>query len=506
MREGRLNRDILEHDLIRNYTAAPFGDRGRVVRGYANLMGVSVPTVWRILQRHTGKKRQRASAPRVPEELIDRVAEIKAASIRINPDGRELTTEDAIDILESRGEAPAGMLKVSTVNRRLAQKGFRSAKPVARFMEPFSNHTHYLDFSRSEMIGIVGHAGEDYLLELRGTSPIYKNKRGRKFALWLAGIRDGRSGVTLARYYPGAGESLYMGLDFLFYAWTRQADSHPLHSIPYHLKTDNGAFGKSAELSAFCRALGVTLEHSAPYNKNAMGKIERTWRTLWQRFELKLLMDKGKGYRLTLAELNELLMAHMVADAEKRRDLLGEKKRVIYERDCLAYPRRLFDGDPEALASRPARRKVGNDLMIKFDGSIYEAPPRYLGQYILVHRNIKGELTGQGEADGQVFTLEPFRMRESGEYRAFKRTWQETAAENYQPPGVVKMTRSVEVKAKSPHLEATGEMTVNQAKIYIADRLNVGSYAEVAHLFDELLATTTKKTIIDRVIAIARTA
>lgn len=506
-------------EVYRELQACPYGAKSSIVDRYAQRWGVSRATVYREIEKEFGKQRKREKQNyRVDDAYIDVIARLKALSLSYGKKSRELTTEDAIEIAETKGLVPQGILKKSTVDTRLRQKGFRKVKPVQRYIEDFSNQAHYVDFSRSEYISIAGYdAGSgEYILKTAGKSLRYKNKQGRSFGLWLAGLRDGKSGVRLVRYYTVAGENAYMGLDFLQWCWHRDEDDHPLNYFPYFLRIDNGALAKNKDVQAMLEALEIEQVTSEPYNKQAMGKIERTWRTFWQRFELKLVMEVGIGQRLSLDDLNQLAFDYCVDESRKAHPIFRDrKKHVIYEQDLLAYPPRTYEGDIANLASRPMRRKVGRDLMFYIDNEPYRAPERYLDKWVLVHRNMNGDLVGEGEEDGLRFDIEPFVFNRFQEFRAFPDTYKDKMLKEATSPqpnfeGGLKMKpRAQEIAPTSPHVRGGTEQpdtahifTPDQAKLYITDQLSLESYQEVADYFDALLEARTDKAAIDKIINI----
>ncbi|MDZ7802392.1 hypothetical protein [Thiohalophilus sp.] len=89
--------------------------------------------------------------------------------------------------------------------------------------------------------------------------------------------------------------------------------------FPEVLKLDQGATGKNAAFrDGLKKHLGIRVELAAPKNdrladNQSMGKVERRFRTLWQRFELKLAYKlKKKGVDvITLEDLN--VLAHNYA-------------------------------------------------------------------------------------------------------------------------------------------------------------------------------------------------
>ena len=96
---------------------APRGRKTQIVEKYAADLCVSVNTVWRAVRATRGATRKPRSDRRktaVPEADIQAVEGIKLQAWRRG--GRNLATEDAIQILEDRGVANG--LSVSTANRR----------------------------------------------------------------------------------------------------------------------------------------------------------------------------------------------------------------------------------------------------------------------------------------------------------------------------------------------------------------------------------------------------
>jgi len=502
-------------EIKREIDAAPYGAKSEIVKRYAAKHQVSEKTIYRLLAKAYGKKRMRTKKSlRIEEDWIDMVAMLKAESMSYGAKEREYKTEDAIEQLETSGMVPLGALKISTVNRRLQEAGFREGKPAQRYLEKFSNQCHYIDASRSEYISVVKYDPErdEYLLRTSPKSLRYKNKEGKSFGLWLAGLRDGRSGLRLVKYYTVTGENAYMGLDFLQHCWSRPADDYPLNSFPYFLKMDNGPLAERKEVLKLLEALQVEQRKSAPYNKKAMGKIERPWRTFWQSFELKLVMQYGIGKSFYVSELNQMAHDYCVKESLGRHSIYRNvRKRDLYESELLAYPPRVFEGDFFKIASRPMRRKVGGDLIFWIENEPFQAPERYLGKWVLVHKNLHGDLVGEGEEDGQIFTIrERWEPQEFDDYKAFPDTYRERMlkASKDAPWNVERMQpKPQEIVVESPHLRDAERQiySLAEAKNYIVQQLHLESYLEVAGIFDPLLAFSTEKSTIDQILKVYQT-
>lgn len=504
-------------EIIQEHAAAPYGSKDAVVERWANLYGVAKQTIYRKMQQVNGKTRQRKAAPKISDKQIEVVAQLKALSGSYGRKKRYLATEDAIEIAESKGLIQPGTLNRSTVDMRLRKAGFHDAKPVQRYLEAFCNQAHYVDFSRSEYIAVRGYdsAAGEYLLKLSKLPLRYKNKQGESFGLWAAGLRDGRSGIRHVRYYTVTAENSYMGLDFLSWCWTRPADGHPLNSVPYFLRSDNGPLKENKDIGSMLEALEIELRPSTPENKQAMGKIERPWRTWWQRFELKLVMERGIGWTFYVNDLNELAFEHTLKELDREHPLIpGKTKREVYLQDIEGYyPPRVFEGDIRDFASRHKRCKVGRDLKFRFQNQWFAAPERYMDKWVLVHYNRNGDVIAEGEHDGVRFELAGWQPQEWDDYRAFPDTYQERmlkeAQWNFEMQGdgkTVKMKREPErIDPKSVHVRPGGQVfTYDKAREYIAAQLNLDNYNEVAHLFDELLETRLDKAAIDEVIQIMK--
>jgi len=497
-------------EIQKEIEQAPYGSKSKIVSRYAQMEGVSEKTLYRQLAGKFGKKRIRtAGNVQVEQEWIDMVGMLKAESLNYGAKSREYKTEDAIQQLEDSGMIPLGALKSSTVNRRLKESGFRDKKPVQRYIESFSNQAHYFDASRSEYISIVNYDAqrEEYLLRTSSKSLRYKNKEGKSFGLWLSGLRDGRSGLRLVKYYTVTGENAFMGLDFLRFCWQREPDNHPLNSFPYYLRIDNGPLSERREVQALLSALKIEPRKSRPYNKNAMGKIERTWRTWWQSFELKLVMRYGIGKTFYVNELNEMALEYCIEEGLKRHPIFRNvRKRDLYETELLAYPPRVFRGDIFNLASRPMRRKVGNDLVFWVDNQPFQAPERYLGKWVLLHKNLNGGLVGEGEEDGLIFEIAEWVPNEFDDFHSYPDTYREKMlkASAEAPWNVTRLQpKPEEIEAESPHAQAPEKPVIfrlDAAKSYIVKQLHLDSYAEVAGVFDPLLEFSLEKAVIDEIV------
>ena len=111
--------------ILDELKGVPYGERRRKVEKIARMVGVHPATIYRKLQKMNGKARKIPRTKHIPEDWIDLVARVKREGMSKGQTPRELSTEQCIRILEARGMVPPGVLKASTVNRRLLERGFR---------------------------------------------------------------------------------------------------------------------------------------------------------------------------------------------------------------------------------------------------------------------------------------------------------------------------------------------------------------------------------------------
>jgi hypothetical protein len=145
-------------------------ERGALIRGCADLHGVSVATVYRALRDQFRPRalyrRDRGCPRKLPRREMERFCELIAAmKLRTtNLKGRHLSTGRALELLVEHGietpdglvRAPPGLLTRTTVNRYLRAWGMGQPRlerppPAARFEAPHSNECWQLDLSPSDL-------------------------------------------------------------------------------------------------------------------------------------------------------------------------------------------------------------------------------------------------------------------------------------------------------------------------------------------------------------------
>lgn len=510
-----MNAAIIKTEL----DAAPKGAKGAIVNRYAEILKVSRDTIYKMIRDEYGPAKIVKRAKKIDQNIIDEVARFKIMGMNLGLKERELSTELCINHVEGKGYKVD--CSISTINRRLAEAGFRMRKSIVRVEAAYSNQMHQMDFSRSKYFQLwkFDKKTGDYLLKIAKQLTYKENEN--KLASWLVGITDAYSRVSLARMYAASGESAAIGIDFLNYVYTRPEDEHPLRYLPDILKTDNGAFIKNEDISGMLEALEVESELVIPYLKHGIQKQESAWRRLWQRFELNLALKLGDGKTISLSDYNEELEIHMMNDLQAEHPVRNGTRLHNYLSSLTAHPPRTLDVDLADVAFRVFTRTVGDDLTISLNKEKYECPLFTIGKQIRAYRNRSGELVGELiDEYKKPFILKPtkgyvelgnYEHRENQTYR--QKIEKEMKNESRTQSVERRVQNEVEIKYIPPREKLFEPETkfdqalsddveifssAYEAKVYISKKLKKGdSYALYAEYFDDLLSKTLKREHVD---------
>lgn len=516
-------RNIPWHHVYNELQQAPHGQRKGVLRKYEDLFKISSHTIYREIRKITGKRKniKREHSPEYTRrrELSEMIMHMKVEGMRHGLLQRELKTEECIKRLKKRGVEGADLLTPTSVNRILnLEMGFREKQARVRVEACYANQEFQLDFSRSKYFQVKDYDAkkDDWLLIASGKELHYKQNE-KRVRSWLVGVMDSYSRLRLVKMYPSTGESAMLGLMHLNFCWTREEDDHPVRYMPDLLKTDNGAFVKAQESQNAFKALDLKTSTSQPYEKTGIGKIERSWRTIWNPFELNIMLDIGAGKTIWLSDYNTLLHEAMTAEASQEHPYLSGTKGELYRASLRNHVPVSIDEDTLDFATRVETRTVRDELSISFKGEIYEVPQYVEGQYtigrqIRVHKNKHGELMGEliGLSD-KPFTLNPYEHKELDNFRGsrvqstYKRTeneqkegadWREDATGNQE----YDESETTPVKFLKPRSESRKSKSIftKNDTFYIREDaieyLNVSlmkqglSYEYLEDIFTELLA------------------
>lgn len=532
--------DISDTELdqvIRALDTAPHGSKSAVLARWSTRLSpdpndpMSTDTLRRRIREREGKRKDCPGRPKeIDREVVRKIADLKAKGMEMGLGERELATEIAQEIAAREGMEDASEISTSSINRILREElGFRQKKRYRKIEANFATQVQLLDFSRSKYVQVRDYDAEadDWLLEVSGKQLSYKDPEGA-FRTWYAVLIDDHSRVRIGRLFCDTGESALLGLTFLRWAWTREKDAHPLRHPPRKLQTDYGAFRRSKRVqSAFDDMDGIDLKGAS---KEAQGKVERQFRTLWQRFELPFAIEHGDGYQIHARDFNDLLHEHMIEDAKRPHPMKPQYTRSqVYRGSIMRTPPLELDADMMRLAFDVYERQVDHQGRVSIDGDKYLCPETVEGiaiepgMQVRVKRNAEGDTIGRlvSRHHQQPFTLQPWEQPAYGEYdgdtgkgtgstKLDKLRSQadpttpahEDLAPDEEEHGLGERSISVNVNSDfEEQAEPAYTLPASQAREYVGRRLaTIGeTYASARDIFDPLLGEVTQEQL-DQVI------
>jgi len=410
--------EALKNEYRGELRLLPHGKKGKRAEEIAVQHGISKSQLYREIDITAGQKKCKRE-PEIPTEYINLIAAEKADAGKMGMSKRFLTTEDAIDLLEQSGKIPEGMISVSTADRRMRELGFNKKRTYERHEDDYVNQVHHVDFSRSEYFDVgINKEGEEIIrVDGRKGKWDYKNKeKAERKRLWVMGYVDSFSRVYLVRYFSATGETKSMGTEALEFAWQREDDSHPLLHLPEVLKFDQGSFGKYLfHHKTFQRDTGIRVELAASKNERyadqqSQGKVERPFRSLWQRFEAKTAkILKAKGIsEISIEELNALVYKHCIELLEKKHPLRVQTRGEVYRTGLRFREQSKLSVSLWDLLFNEETRKVGADKLLSYKAQFYKAPDKFAYQRIYVFETNDGRLKGQDLDRHEEFELFAF--------------------------------------------------------------------------------------------------
>ncbi|GAB4485926.1 MAG: hypothetical protein OHK006_12880 [Thermodesulfovibrionales bacterium] len=483
---------VLMEQARREIAGAPYGHRGSTAHQWAVIFGVSVQHLYRLIG-DPAKQRSRASAPRRPElhAWAETIFQIKK---RPPEEAGEISTEDAVAIGVRQGLLPAQAADVpaGTFDRIARDRGWnKTIVRAVRFQAGRPNQAHHFDASTSKFFYIAKKDGSDYILRIHRPAKHYKNKPIPVDSLrpWIYGLVDDHSGRLIARYTAAAGETSGDSISFLAWAWSHVG-------LCEQLLADQGMLKKALPSKDLIERLGVELPECMPYAKRAHGKIERPWRTIWQKFELTFFAQEidWDKFQIKLSELNAQLATFI---DEKYNRLPHRFERNITRMQ--AWSRVNLHGGivqiPEgalATVARRARRKVGVDGTLQYGGSTFEVKGLH-DAWVFVYEGVfTDRIMVQEIETGRKFEVRDFRPLDLGQYRAHpasphERLLEDSAALELSGKGLY--ARS----ASDAHQEGAAGKVVSmpirtKEERTIEDPLSVTTFASIAEAMKEFMS------------------
>lgn len=286
----------------------------------------------------------------IPRQLAELIERLK----RENPyrTGMTLLRELA---LVSGADSPA--ISAATLYRFLKQRGLTARQLLAAPAHKKFEAEHSNQIWQSDML----------------FGPYIQRPGGGRMQAFLYAVLDDASRlIPHAQFYPHQGLEAF--LDCL-----RQAVAG--RGVPTRLYVDNGKVFRSLQLARIAAAIGILITHSAPYQPQGRGKIERFFRSLRDQF----LANLDPQPTLSLEQLNQRLWV-WIEQVYPRSEHggLGTTPLLRWQRD-IEHIRQLPPAtDLRRLFFYRQNRLVRRDSTFMLRGQFYEAPPQFAGETIEV--------------------------------------------------------------------------------------------------------------------------
>ena len=454
--------------------------------------GVCRATIYRHADRH-GASRPRAGRADY-RAWVDHVV---ALAHRSTPAAAlDLALESAV----AAGDLPAAALAMSTgtLYNIAREMGYRPARRrTQRLHADWPLQAVQVDGSTSQYLTPLEQQDDgDWILKIhRGpVSPNgYKNKplAAHRMRLMVYGIWDMATGLSRACYMPGLGENSLDFITALIQMLLETGDPlRPLAGVPENIWPDQGVLVKSNATRNLLSRLGTAVITGAPHNKERQGGIERSWRTLWSRFERALLLEDR--ITITLSELHQRLI-----EFERRQGALSARTRVagrivtraeawtaLMNRRPADQPLRKMPANALATLYREDQRKLNRNGILSWDKTEYECAAWH-SRTVIVRQPLDGsdELTLECPVTGNRTTARPYSPRRYGNVRGQMKSPLDHLLDRAQPVGGA-------VYGDSPHpAPSAGNIIPLQAKPGAAQEIdNPLDAARFATMADALAA------------------
>ncbi len=456
--------------------SAPYGHKEEFKQRWALVLNLSPATISRLTSDGT---RIRKGAPRRPElrEWAKIVAQVKK---RPPEEAGEISTDQAVRIAIEAKLIPVSAMDVhvSTFDRVMRELG-TSKKSIRanRIQADRPNKAHHFDASTSAFFYIAGKTGADYVLRMHRPAKHYKNKPIPVDSLrpWYYGLIDDHSGRSITRCTAAQGESAADSLLFLSWAWSELG-------LPEELHADQGMLKKCLASSEFISRLGIALPEYTPYNKRGHGKIERPWRTTWQRFEKQFFaVDEWQKFEISLAEFNQRLLNFIEEQNERphrfERQLsrMDAWRRVMLNGGIVTLPENAL-----ATVARRAKRKVDVDGTLEYGGQIFSVKGLH-DAWVYVYEGVfdpstkaESRLVVQDIVTRERFEVKYFKPLNIGEFKAHPDTEHVKA---------VKAGAELSIPETALPYRDRGQKTENREQKVVSLRIRT-TEREVASVFD----------------------
>jgi len=409
---------------ITDWKAAPQGLKTAVVAKWAERLDVAKETLYRALPT----SRVRKKGDRLIEGIEAAVSAV-AALKRTPPEHLgEISTAQAVELARANGliTEEQALASPGTYDRIMRDMGLNQRqRRIIRFQAERPNQLHHVDASSSKCFFISRKLPDgDFVMKLHAGVAGYKNKPVPiRLRPWIYGLTDDHSGVHIARYVAAHGESAGDNMDFLSWAWGRNDDSF-LFGLPEMIKGDCGPMMSSEGAPDWFDRLGIDIDPSEPLSKEAHGKIERPWRSQWQRFELPFFCEsEWKKFEISMSEINRRFMLYQ--DEQNNRSHRFERtisRRQAWERISLYGGAVALPENAIRTVVRRWHRKVDPAGIMSIDNILYEVKGLH-DAWVWAYQGVfENKMVVVDERTGLKYDVEDFAPNKLGEYSAAPET------------------------------------------------------------------------------------
>ena len=417
--------DSARQHIATTLAATPHGERRRTAGRLADLYGVSISTIYRAAGLGG------AARPRPPRE--DYREWVKTAvTLAHRAPAEPVSLDLAIEVGIKTGELPpeAAAMPLASAYRIRRELGLhRGDARTQRMGADYPMQAVQFDGSTSMYISVVEQLDEaDWQLRLyRRPIPArgYKNKPlgPHRERLVTYGLWDMCTGYCQSCYTVAVGENALDAVTALVGFLGEDKDPRlVMHGVPDDLWLDQGPITKSIITTDLLARLGINLVTGKPYEKTRMGGVERTWRSMWQRFERSLFLLGQDEF--TLAALNAWLVEYLVRENALRSARTPVGGRTVSRTAAWApltharqkdRPLRRLPDQALATLAAQARRKLDMNGILRWEGKEYEVLGLH-NCWVMARRAVDGSdsVVVECEATGRRVTAMPFEPRPYG--------------------------------------------------------------------------------------------
>lgn len=480
-----LNQDVIE-TIKFDWASAPKGEKSKTIVKWAKSLDCSLATIYRKL----GIGRPRRGDRKI--ENIESHVQIVARIKKMPPENRgEITTEQAIRIAIENCVIPKSMKgRSSTFDRIMRETGLsKKQRRIQRFQAEYANQLHHVDGSTSNCFYIHRQTEDkkDFILRLHaGSKTGYKNKPVPiRLRPWVYGLADDYSGYHVARYVAAYGETAIDNFQFLEWAWSKN-DDKTLFGLPDKIKGDLGPMMRGPAAQDFFKRLCVEIDPSMPENKESHGKIERPWRTVWQRFEKPFFVQPNwRKFEISMNELNRQFFIYQQEYNEfahrYEKDITRRQAwlRINLHGGAVAIPEKAL-----ATIVRREERTVGPDGCFWLNNKLLEVKGLHAAQVYVYQGVFEDKLVVEDRNTREKYEVKDFAPNPLGTYTGFKETPHQKAVKAAQE---MEVTNTLYETARD-----TGNVTQFPTRVKetreINDPLSVGAYHSIQDAIKDFIS------------------